>query len=198
MGNEKNFDSNLLARLRTDVEKYISRKLASPSDFIFLSDKLQQDGNGYVSPTTLKRVWGYISDKGEDYIPSNFTLRALCRLLGFKDWSEYCEDGEAIQSMEYMGTFIETRFLELNTEISLLWQPNRRIRLRHIKPSLFEVIENENSRLHIGDVVECSCFTQHAPAYFRVFRRNVAPIAYIAGSAQGILYVVHSDTIAKS
>ena len=140
MGNRKNFDTKLLARLRNDVEKYISRKLVSPADFIFLSDKLQKTGLGYVSPTTLKRVWGYIADKGDEYIPSNFTLRALCALLGFKDWSEYCNSEDSIQSMEYTGPFIEPRFLPLNIEISVMWPPNRRIRLRHIRPSLFEII----------------------------------------------------------
>ncbi|MDE7414180.1 MAG: hypothetical protein K2N05_10415 [Muribaculaceae bacterium] len=194
MGNRKSFDHNALNRLRTEVERYVSLNLSSPADFIFLSDRLREEGHGYVSPTTLKRVWGYIADKGEDYIPSNYTLRSLCGLLGFKDWPQYCQDTASIQSAEYTGQFVETRFLPQDIEISLFWPPNRNIRLRHIKPSLFEVIENENSRLHIGDVVECGCFTQHAPAFFRVFRRNVEPLSYIAGSAQGVLFVVHSDS----
>ncbi|MDE5869705.1 MAG: hypothetical protein K2H18_05690 [Muribaculaceae bacterium] len=175
------------------MERYISHRLSSPSDFSFLSERLRQEGLGYVSPTTLKRVWGYIADKGDNYIPSNFTLRSLCGLLGFKDWSQYCESSMSIQSAEYTGQFVETRFLSTDIEISILWNPNRRIRLRHIKPSLFEVIENENSRLRVGDVVECNCFTQHAPAFFRVFRQNVTPLSYIAGSAQGISFVIHSD-----
>lgn len=193
MGNSKKLESDALTRLRTDVEWFISRKLASPSDFVFLSDKLQRDGHGYVSPTTLKRVWGYIADKGDDYSPSNFTLRALCGLLGFSDWTEYREANTTLQSKEYGGRFVETRFLPQDTEVTLLWNPNRRIRLRHIKPSLFEVVENENSRLHVDDVVECGCLTQHAPAFFRVFRQNVAPLTYVAGSAQGIFFVIHSD-----
>lgn len=193
MGNRKKPESEALARLRIDVEWFISRKLVSPADFVFLSDRLQRDGHGYVSPTTLKRVWGYIADKGDEYSPSNFTLRALCALLGFSDWTEYCDANPTLQSKEYSGHFIETRFLPLDTELTLLWNPNRRIRLRHIKPSLFEVIENENSRLHVGDVVECGCLTQHAPAFFRVFRQNVVPLTYVAGSAQGIFFMVHSE-----
>lgn len=185
-------DNEALERLRSDVEKHIGRKLVSPADFVFLSDRLQQEGLGYVSSTTLKRVWGYIADKGDGYSPSNFTLRALSGLLGFMDWSEYRTDTSLMQSREYVGEYVDVRFLAPNTEVSLLWQPNRKVRLRLIAPWLFEVIENENSRLRVGDTVECRCFTQHAPAFFRVFRPNVAPISYIAGSAQGIFYVIHS------
>lgn len=181
-----------MERLRSDVERRIGRKLVSPADYVFLSDKLHREDLGYVSPTTLKRVWGYIADKGEAYSPSNFTLRALCGLLGFKDWPEYCEEDTRLQSHEYTGEYVEARFMQMNVEISLLWHPNRKVRLRHVRSSLFEVIENENSRLRVGDTVECNCFTQHAPAFFRVFRANVAPFSYIAGSAQGIFYVVHS------
>ena len=187
-------ENDALERLRNDVERHIGRKLVSPADFVFLSDRLRREGLGYVSPTTLKRVWGYIADKGEAYSPSNFTLRALCGLLGFMDWTEYCAGSQPLQSKEYTGEYVESRFMPLNTEVSLLWHPNRKVRLRHIRPSLFEVIENENSRLRVGDTVECSCFTQHAPAFFRVFRPNVAPLSYIAGSAQGIFYVIHSGT----
>ncbi len=188
----KKYEEEALKRLRSDVEQYIALTLASPADYTYLSDRLREEGLGYISPTTLKRVWGYIADKGEDYSPSNFTLRALCRLLGFSDWPEYCATASAIQSKEFTGNYVETRFMPLDTEVSLMWHPNRKVRLRHMRPSLFEVIENENSRLKVGDTVECSCFTQHAPAFFRVFRPDVAPLSYIAGSAQGIFYVIHS------
>ncbi|MDE6417137.1 MAG: hypothetical protein K2K68_08960 [Duncaniella sp.] len=194
MSNGNIHENDVMERLRCDVEQRIGRTLASPADFVFLSDLMRREGLGYISPTTLKRVWGYISDKGEGYTPSNFTLRALSRLLGFGDWQEYCVGGCSLQSQEYTGEYVETRFMPLDTEISLVWQPNRRVRLRHIRPSLFEVIENENSRLRVGDTVECSCFTQHAPAFFRVFRANVAPLSYVAGSARGIFYVIHSGT----
>lgn len=190
-------ENDALKRLRNDVEQHIGRKLVSPADFVFLSDRLRQEGFGYVSSTTLKRVWGYITDKGNSYSPSNFTLRALCGLLGFMDWPEYCAGISPLQSQEYTGDYVESRFMPLDTEISLVWQPNRKVRLRHIRPSLFEVIENENSRLRVGDTVECSCFTQRAPAFFRVFRPDVAPVSYIAGSAQGIFYVIHSVTDGK-
>lgn len=191
-------DTDTLSRLRTDIEHHLCRSLSSPADFIFLSDKLLAENCGYISPTTLKRVWGYISDKGTEYMPSKYTRRALCKMLGYKDWLDYKENYSPLQSREYTGQFLETIHLPLNTEITLFWQPNRRIRLRHIKPSLFSVLENENSSLKIGDTVECHCFTQYAPAFFRIFRQESLPVSYVAGSATGIFYIVHSEADSTS
>lgn len=181
-----------LARLKKDIERYISRGLHSPADYIYLSERLQNEGHGYISPTTLKRVWGYISDKGELYTPSSYTLKSLCNLLGFNDISEYCSEQSNIQSKEYQGEYIDTLSLPSDAEITIIWQPNRKVRLHYTGAESFKVVENENSRLRIGDRVECHSLTQHAPAFFRVSREGNKPFSYVAGSDQGIFYHLHS------
>lgn len=192
MANRNKISPDDLKRLRNDVEVYIGRKLESPADYNYLSEKLWNEGYGYVSATTLKRVWGYLADKGEEYSPGKFTIRALCALLGFKSLTEYCAENSPLQSMDYKGEYLETAALSPDAEISVLWPPNRKIRLRHIRPAVFEVLSNENSRLKEGDIVECPNLTQHAPAFFRVRRQGVKPFSYIAGSAQGVFYLIHS------
>lgn len=108
MGKENKIEPEDLARLKKDIERYISRILHSPADYIYLSERLQNEGHGYISPTTLKRVWGYISDKGENYTPSSYTLNSLCKLLEFNDISEFCSESAHIQSKEYQGKYIDT------------------------------------------------------------------------------------------
>ncbi|MDE6577790.1 MAG: hypothetical protein K2J82_01560 [Muribaculaceae bacterium] len=193
MKDNNKIEAEDLNRLKKDVERYISRVLHSPADYIYLSERLQNDGHGYISPTTLKRVWGYISDKGNQYTPSSYTLNSLCKFIGFNDISEYCSESVEIQSKEYQGKYVDTLSLPADTEITLMWPPNRKVRLRHTGPECFEVVENENSRLRIGDNVQCSSLTQHAPAFFRVRREGNKPFSYIAGSDQGIFYHVHSQ-----
>ena len=192
MVNKHKIEREQLARLKKDIERYISRVLNSPADYIYLSEKLQNEGHGYISPTTLKRVWGYISDKGEQYHPSTFTLNSLCKLIGFHDISEYCSQSVNIQSKEYKGEYIETHTLPADTIITLLWQPNRKVQLRYAGAENFEVVDNENSRLRVGDIVQCNSLTQHAPAFFRVRREGLKPFSYVAGSAQGIFYHINS------
>lgn len=191
MSRNNKIQSEHLAQLKKDIERYVSRGLHSPADYIYLSERLQNEGHGYISPTTLKRVWGYISDKGEQYTPSSYTLNSLCKLIGFNDISEYISESASIQSKEYQGEFIDTLSLPADTEITILWPPNRKVRLRYTGAENFEVIENENSRLMIGDRLQCHSLTQHAPAFFRVHRNGNKPFSYIAGSDQGIFYHIH-------
>lgn len=185
--------SVVIDKLRSEVENYVSRRLSTVADFNYLSDILNSSGFGYVSATTLKRVWGYINDTGGDYSPGNYTLRALCNLIGFRDIVEFEKSSDTIQSREYSGNFIESQSLPEGVEVEVNWSPNRRCVLRHLKATLFEVVVSEFSRLRKDDIVECGCFTQNAPLYFtRVFRKGMSPRTYIAGTSSGITYIVKS------
>jgi len=183
--------------LRAEVEKAIGHAVKTPADFDFLSDTLIKAGCGYVSPTTLKRVWGYIHDAGPGYRPGNFTLRALCCFIGFSDFNSFLSGHANLdtQSETYLGNYIESRKLPLGSYISLTWAPNRHCTLHHIKETLFEVTEALHSKIKEGDMVECGCFTQNAPAYFsRVFRDGSAPMTYVAGSRSGIRFQILTET----
>ena len=104
---------------------------------------------------------------------------------------EFCAAPFSIQSKEYRGDFIESFKLAPDAGIEVRWQPNRHCFLRHINATLFKVVSQTNSRLKADDIVECGCFTQHAPAYFtRVFREGTLPMTYVAGAANGITYKV--------
>lgn len=181
-----------LERLKKEVETRLNFPLNAPDDFTRLSDLLKDEGCGTISATTLKRIWGYISDIGADYRPNAYTVTALCKLLGFKDMEEFLATDLPIQSREYSGRFIESQKIPIGAEIELRWQPNRVCILLHEKPTLFKVISVENSTtLRKDDMVECGCFTQHAPVYFpRVFREGANPSTSMAGAANGITYKI--------
>lgn len=187
-------DPDLLDRLRHEVERRLDFPLNGPDDYSRLSDLLKDEGCGAVSATTLKRIWGYISDTGSDYRPNAYTVTALCRLIGFKDIEEFTATDFPVQSREYTGRFVESSTLPKGAIIELRWQPNRICTLRHDESTLFIVISVENSSsLREGDKVECVCFTQHAPAFFRIFRDGKLPSTYVAGSASGISYRLIAD-----
>lgn len=101
-------DQEQLERLKTAVEQFISFPLSTPYDYERLSETIKLEGCGYVSATTLKRIWGYINDTGCGYSPSAYSLRTLCNLLGFKDMDEFAGCPVPIQSREYMGDFVES------------------------------------------------------------------------------------------
>lgn len=108
---------------------------------------------------------------------------------------EFLTSDFPIQSREYTGKFVESRLMQENTLVELRWQPNRICLLRHIKATLFKVESVEySSRLREDDMVECECFTQHAPAFIRIFHERTLPTTYVAGSANGITYRIISDS----
>lgn len=189
-------DPEELQRLRKEVERRLPFPIKGPDDYSRLSDLLKDEGCGTVSAITLKRIWGYISDTGSDYRPNAYTVTALCKLIGFKDMDEFLDSNFPIQSHDYIGKFIESHKLPDNAEVILSWAPNRICTLRHIKATLFKVVCVENSTtLKEGDMVECGCFTQHAPAYFtRVFREGSVPTTIMVGGANGITYrIINED-----
>lgn len=191
MGKRFKLDSEEIHRLRKEVEKYLDSSMSIPDDFAKASECIRIATGEYLSSTTLMRIWGYVRDTGANYSPSVFSLRVLCNLIGFRNMEEYLTSSALIQSKEYYGRYIESNTLPEGTDLEVSWSPNRRIRLRHLGSTLFEVLESENSRLKNGDKVECGCFTSKAPAYFnRVFRAGVMPFTYVAGSAYGITYKV--------
>lgn len=191
-------DHEVLERLKMAVEQFITFPLSTPYDYARLSETLKLEGCGYISATTLKRIWGYINDTGGSYSPSAYSLRTLCNLLGFKDLEEFAHCPVPIQSREYTGDFVESCRLPEDAELELRWLPNRCCVLRHLTDSLFKVLHEENSHLRENDIVECGCFTQRAPAYFnRVFRNGVAPKTYIAGTASGITFTMRRPDDSK-
>ncbi|MDE6521842.1 MAG: hypothetical protein K2L17_03405 [Muribaculaceae bacterium] len=192
MKTRKSIDTEQLQRLKEEVERRLPFPIKSPDDYSRLSDLLKDEGCGTVSATTLKRIWGYISDVGSDYRPNAYTITALCRLIGFRDIEEFTASDFPVQSREYNGTFVESRSLPKDSIVELRWQPNRVCTLQYLGNTLFKVISVENSTtLREGDEVECGCFTQHAPVYFpRVFREGSHPMTAIAGAASGITFSI--------
>lgn len=195
MKKKTHIDLENLKRLKKEVEDRISFPLNAPDDYSRLSDLLKETSCGSVSATTLKRIWGYISDAGADYRPNAYTVTALCHLIGFKNIEDFCSAESPLQSRDYTGEYIESQKLPIGAEIELRWQPNRICVLRHENSTLFKVISVENfTTLRVGDIVECGCFTQHAPVYFpRVFREGTSPTTAMAGSASGIIFTLLSS-----
>ena len=52
--------SPAIASLRLDIEQSVKRKIRTPYDFEFLSGVIWERLHENISPTTLKRLWGYI------------------------------------------------------------------------------------------------------------------------------------------
>lgn len=68
------------------IEESVGRKMNTPKDFDFLAEQIFGKIHEKVSPTTLKRIWGYVS---ESSTPRLSTLDILAQFVDFKDWETF-------------------------------------------------------------------------------------------------------------
>ena len=75
-----------MEKLKEIIIHQLERMLESPADFEYLSEQIQDKTHEYLSPTTLKRLFGHIP---YDNQPRPYTLSILARYAGYKGWQDY-------------------------------------------------------------------------------------------------------------
>lgn len=176
--------------LRMDIEQELKRRIRTPYDFEFLAGVVWERLHENISPTTLKRLWGYID--GAD-TTRRTTLCLLSRFLGYEDWEAYLSalsERTDVESDAFAGEGINIDELISGDLLEVTWLPNRRCVFRYEGDAHFVVTQAENAKLHVGDHFEAACFIIGKPLYIdRLVRGDQAPTAYVAGSKNGLLKV---------
>ena len=88
----------LRIRLLGEVEQAWGQPIRTPKDFEQLSQAIFERLRTYVSPTTLKRLWGYLPERVQ---PRQGTLDILASFVGFSDYARFASSvgqGEELQS----------------------------------------------------------------------------------------------------
>ena len=90
-------DRMQIESLKRAVRDRFGRTLDSPADYDRLSLDIQEVTGEPVSPTTLKRLYGYVRPAT---IPRTSTLSVLSRYAGYAGWSDFCEKHGKIQAAD--------------------------------------------------------------------------------------------------
>ena len=77
----------VLIRLREAIEAATGRQMRTPKDFSFLSERIFDKLHEHISPTTLKRLWGYLHDTSSTPRPS--TLDLLAQYIDYPDFDTF-------------------------------------------------------------------------------------------------------------
>lgn len=185
---EMNKKAPEILSLRLDIEHEVKRKIRTPYDFEFLAGVIWERLHENISPTTLKRLWGYID--GAD-TTRRTTLCLLAQFLGFADWEAYLADLATrtdVESEAFAGEGLNIDDLQVGDQIEVTWLPNRRCVFRYEGDAHFLVTAAENAKLHVGDRFETACFIIGKPLYIdRLVRGDQPPTAYVAGAKNGLL-----------
>ena len=75
-----------IKELRNAMEKTVGRRMRVRGDYDFLSGQIFAKTHQHISPTTLKRLWGYLPS---DAKPRLSTLDLLAEFLGYDDWEAF-------------------------------------------------------------------------------------------------------------
>ena len=176
--------------LRQDIERDVKRRIRTPHDFEFLSGVIWERLHENLSPTTLKRLWGYI--EGADTTRRS-TLCLLARFLGYHDWEAYLtplSERTDVESDTFTAEGIRAEDLGIGDLVEVTWLPNRRCVFRYEGGTRFTVMENDNSKLHVGDTFDAACFLKGQPMYIdNLVRDTNPPVSYVAGSRTGLVTV---------
>lgn len=170
-----------------DIERNVNRHIRTPYDFEFLAAEVQTRLHEHISPTTLKRLWGYIS--GAD-TTRHSTLCLLAQFLGYADWDAYLAALAArtdVESETFAGEGIRSSELQAGQLIEVTWLPNRRCIFRYEGDNAYTVIEAHNAKLHAGDRFEAAAFIIGKPMYLdRLIHDKESPTSYVAGTKNGL------------
>ena len=181
-----------IATLRMDIEREVKRKIRTPYDFEFLAGVIWERLHENISPTTLKRLWGYID--GAD-TTRRTTLCLLAQFLGYADWEAYqasLATRTDVESAAFEGEGVHIDDLQKGDRVEVTWLPNRRCVFRYEGEAHFVVEEAANAKLHVGDTFDAACFIIGKPMYLdnlKPITNNQSPItnlSYVAGSKNGL------------
>ena len=182
-----------IRKLREAIEKSVGRQMRTPRDFAFLRECLYSRLRIYLSETTLKRLWGYISGGA----PRISTLSQLSSFLGYTNWDDFLNSNAGSdglpadkQSGYMLGKHISVlENLEIGDRVRLVWAPDRVCVVRYLGDTRFEVEESEKTRLKPGDTFSCALILEGEPLYLDSLRQNGGdPVSYVCGSRSGIRF----------
>jgi hypothetical protein len=105
----------MIERLKNSVEKKFGKKITSQKDCKILSNCILETSGEYISPATLRRVFGFLQTNSN---PSRVTHNILCRYIGSKDWEHFIENNHEIGGNQNQIIEVWSRILEKSNRIS--------------------------------------------------------------------------------
>ena len=174
-----------IAELKHRIETNLKRKMKTPTDFIFLSGAVFERTRETMSPTTLKRLWGYL--EGADQT-RNSTLEILSQFLGFSGWDQFVEEIDKDNgSDKVLSPHIDAKELNTGDRVKVSWRPDRRCIFRYLGDQQFEVEAAENSKLKVGNTFYCSLFILGEPLYIScLVQSKNPPVDFVVGNKGGL------------
>lgn len=183
-----------IEELKNLVEQKYGKLLGTSNDFATFSQHLMVVKHLSVSPSTLKRLWGYVNDEHE---PRHSTLDMLAQYLGyesFRAFTLWLKTSSKYNSSFFNASMLLSKDVGVSQIVEIGWRPNRIVRLRYLGDSLYEVLTSENSKFCPGDRFITGCFIKEQPLYLPFLERGGQRTPPFVAGRNGGLTVIHVET----
>lgn len=185
---------NDISHLRLRVEAVFGSAVTTARHFDLLRESIRSRTGVLLSATTLKRLWGYLS---EPVAPRLHTLDVLSRYAGWSDWDEFSHSHrpDDIESGPLGSPHIDVRQdLRPGDTLVLTWAPGRVCRVVSLGDDRFEVAEARATRLRAGDRFSAATVIGGAPLFLDHLIRDGRDLGtYVCGSRTGVRFVIEKD-----
>ena len=172
------------------IEKRVGRTIRTPRDFDDLSMRIFDNTKTQVSPSTLKRLWGYISS--DESKPRISTLDILAQFVGYTDWESFVKESSAggvAESDFVLNNHIYVSSMNTGCLMELKWHPDRVVTVRFEGHDMFTVVASENSKLSVGDTFHVGQIIEGEPLYLQcLVHEGGQPVNYVCGKVGGVKY----------
>ena len=177
---------NQLSILRNDIEQIFSRQVKTPSDFVALSEDIQQKTKQNISTSTLKRLWGYVKSKPSHRID---TLNVLAIYLGYGSWQDYSRN--IAEESDFLHNYqVLAQNLTPSDVVDFSWKPNRHCQVVYQTDGTFRVTQAVNCKLKVGDTFKALGFFHGEPLYITELTHDSnSGLTYVCGRTHGLTNV---------
>lgn len=182
-----NPENQIIELLKKQTEQTFGQAVRTPKDFTLLTERIYDRIHVQISPTTLKRLWGYLR---EPVTPRPSTLNFLAQYVGYSNLSSFCESMKCPldpQSHLLLSQMLSSEKIPLHAHLLLTWVPERLCEIVHEGEGKFTVVRSEKTKLQAGDTFECQIFIEKEPLYlYHLVHEGQSVPAYVAGKKDGI------------
>ena len=176
-----------LTRLLALVEQRYGRSVHTSTDFESLSVVIEHETGEYLSASTLKRLWGYVSLHPA---PRFATLDVLCRFVGYPSFAAFrqaLKEDPAFESDFFTTRFVSSDEIRPGERLTIGWDPNRLVTLEAFGDGRWRVLQSENAKLRPGDEFCATQFLLGYPLFLdRILRDGAWTPSYVAGKRNGL------------
>lgn len=177
----------LSALVRKHIEEKYGHSIRYPKDCDALSAHIRSCCSGRVSPSTLKRLFGFVKGIKE---PRLFTLDILANYLNYETWDCMMEklcrkENAAPKKIEKLNC----HQLKKGSQLELSYAPGKKITLRYEGKSVFEVILSEESAVRGGDKIKAKDFVLSHPVYIEIIRHGKSCGLCTIGRVSGLIHI---------